>query len=703
MVRSRRLPGPSSSSSSSSRHHRHDKDNTSSLYKTFNFYWNKWAKWFGVKNPSPSGHHRNLRNFVHQQMTDKPDEEEDDYSSSSPTSKTSGGIYSNMTPVSSWTAFKFLISARICSALWSIISDCDETFNYWEPFHFLLEGWGLETWEYSPVYAIRSYAYLWMHTPLALLFKCFFGQGVGKILLFYYTRFFLAAICAASETYLLNGVNKKFGSFTGRILLALQVLSIGMMISSTAFLPSSFSMYMTFLILGSWMQNHVRLFILSSILSIVVGWPFSGVISIPIGLHILLEPLLSNTSHNHAVVKRRMMASIRYLLRWTILIAVSVLVPLIVIDSLHYGKLTFASFNIVMYNVLSKEKGPELYGTEPWSFYPYNLFLNFNLMFSVSIALLPVFLMAKLITFLTVSQNREGGKNLVASPSSAYIVLISVLCIWFLIFVPQAHKEERFMFPIYPLITLTAALSLDLVTQLTAMISSSSFMSFLSRKINFNVICFYLTLALVLVSGLLSVSRGITLYQGYHAPLDVYKRLEGIHENIVQLQQNKTSLVKDFNFSVCVGKEWHRFPSSFFLPDNRWRLKFVKSHFSGQLPKPFEESIKGVFNRTRVIPTAMNDMNREEMSRYVSVDSCHFIVDSDYPDFAPEDVPYSRNRERYQVVYSHSFLDSSRTEFPWRSFFVPFYTFKKWSMINYNLLRDVNNTLDFPSHVFDVL
>lgn len=31
------------------------------------------------------------------------------------------------------TAFKALLSARFCAAIWNYISDCDETFNYWEP------------------------------------------------------------------------------------------------------------------------------------------------------------------------------------------------------------------------------------------------------------------------------------------------------------------------------------------------------------------------------------------------------------------------------------------------------------------------------------------------------------------------------------------------------------------------------------------
>ncbi|OWK17941.1 hypothetical protein Celaphus_00008901, partial [Cervus elaphus hippelaphus] len=61
------------------------------------------------------------------------------------------------------TAFKCLLSARLCAALLSNISDCDETFNYWEPTHYLIYGKGFQTWEYSPAYAIRSYAYLLLH------------------------------------------------------------------------------------------------------------------------------------------------------------------------------------------------------------------------------------------------------------------------------------------------------------------------------------------------------------------------------------------------------------------------------------------------------------------------------------------------------------------------------------------------------------
>jgi len=35
------------------------------------------------------------------------------------------------------TAFKCLVSARFCAALLSNISDCDETYNYWEPVSYI--------------------------------------------------------------------------------------------------------------------------------------------------------------------------------------------------------------------------------------------------------------------------------------------------------------------------------------------------------------------------------------------------------------------------------------------------------------------------------------------------------------------------------------------------------------------------------------
>lgn len=77
--------------------------------------------------------------------------------------------------------------------------------------------------------------------------------------------------------------------------------------------------------------------------------------------------------------------------QWSIVSTVAILVPMAILDSLHYGRLVIAPWNLIKYNVLGGA-GPNLYGTEPFSYYFINGFLNFNIVWvSVSIALTIVF------------------------------------------------------------------------------------------------------------------------------------------------------------------------------------------------------------------------------------------------------------------------------------------------------------------------
>jgi hypothetical protein len=60
-------------------------------------------------------------------------------------------------------AFRIIFAVRCAAGLYSIITDCDEVFNYWEPTHWLQYGFGLQTWEYSPEFTIRSWSYISVH------------------------------------------------------------------------------------------------------------------------------------------------------------------------------------------------------------------------------------------------------------------------------------------------------------------------------------------------------------------------------------------------------------------------------------------------------------------------------------------------------------------------------------------------------------
>ena len=58
------------------------------------------------------------------------------------------------------------------------------------------------------------------------------------------------------------------------------------------------------------------------------------------------------------------------------------------IDSKVYGRFVFAPLNILTYNVFGGG-GPNLYGTEPWTYYFVNGFLNFNIVFLLALVTWP--------------------------------------------------------------------------------------------------------------------------------------------------------------------------------------------------------------------------------------------------------------------------------------------------------------------------
>lgn len=81
------------------------------------------------------------------------------------------------------------------------------------------------------------------------------------------------------------------------------------------------------------------------------------------------------------------------------------------------------------------------------------------------------------------------------------------------------------------------------------------------------------------------------------------------------------SPVRDLNLTLCFGKEWYRFPSHYLVPDGV-SVAFIKSDFDGLLPRYFDgsvgnESIIWPREATRLIPSGMNDLNKEEAGQYV--------------------------------------------------------------------------------------
>ncbi|KMU82669.1 DIBD1 [Coccidioides immitis H538.4] len=414
--------------------------------------------------------------------------------------------------------FYLCLFSNVLAAVLAPIQDCDEVFNYWEPTHYLSHGYGLQTWEYSPEYSIRSWLYITLHAFVAKI-STFFTRT--KSAQFYFVRMALAFTCTMCETRLYSVISRTLNPRIGVLFLMIMLFSPGMFHASTALLPSSFAMYTSMLGLSAFLDCASR----------------------------------SPNSQGSSTVSS-----------WLFLE--------------HSGLHVFGGAG----------KGPDIFGTEPWTFYARNLLLNFNIWFVLALSSGPLLALQALFR-----PRKTSKQTLLRS-----ITYLFPFYLWLGIFTFQPHKEERFMYPAYPFLALNAAIGLHI---LLAYLGSNNRQELVGRipvKLKFAVIISAALFALNL--GLLRIVGTTT---AYNAPLKVFGDLE---------QPNITS-TGDF---VCVGKEWYRFPSSFFLPDNL-RAKFVRSEFKGLLPGEFVESKKsGPFAGTWMVPSGMNDMNQEDVSKYVS-------------------------------------------------------------------------------------
>lgn len=201
------------------------------------------------------------------------------------------------TPEFSIVDFCLFASINLLAALYAPIQDCDETFNYWEPTHYLDHGYGLQTWEYSPEYAIRSWLYIVLHAVPGKVASFFSGKGPHQ---FYVVRALLGLTCAYAQTRLYCIISKEIGSRVARIFQLIMLCSTGIFYASVAYLPSSFAMLTTMMGMSEFMNWQSGLKTANGItwfgIGAIVGWPFSGALILPLFLDELIYVRLTGIS-----------------------------------------------------------------------------------------------------------------------------------------------------------------------------------------------------------------------------------------------------------------------------------------------------------------------------------------------------------------------------------------------------------------------
>ena len=185
--------------------------------------------------------------------------------------------------IPSLVAFYAFLLANSLAAAFAPIQDCDEVFNYWEPTHYLNRGFGLQTWEYSPEFTIRSWLYIVIHAIIGKFGSLFSSRTNFE---FYFIRLVLAMACAACQTKLFSVISTTFNPRMGVMFGMIMIFSPGMFHASVAYLPSSFSMYTTMMGTAAFMDWRGGLKTGTGIMwfgiGAIVGWPFSGILIAPL-------------------------------------------------------------------------------------------------------------------------------------------------------------------------------------------------------------------------------------------------------------------------------------------------------------------------------------------------------------------------------------------------------------------------------------
>lgn len=179
-----------------------------------------------------------------------------------------------------------LLIAHLAAALYAPIQDCDEVFNFWEPTHYLNHGYGLQTWEMSPVYAIRSWLYISLHAlPIKLFSLISFHTASSKTKEFYALRVLFAITAASCETHLYTKIARCMNKRIAVIYALITATSAGSFIASTSYLPSSFAMYTVSLAMAAFLDHRdgwgTAQGLIWLAIGSVIGWPFVALLSLP--------------------------------------------------------------------------------------------------------------------------------------------------------------------------------------------------------------------------------------------------------------------------------------------------------------------------------------------------------------------------------------------------------------------------------------
>jgi alpha-1,2-mannosyltransferase len=551
----------------------------------------------------------------------------------------------------------------------------------------------------------RSYAYVGLH---ALVMDALRRLGVPKPVVFFLVRMSLAAAAALADACLVDAASFRFGPGVASYTLLALLTAAGPLQAASSFLPSTFTMVLFTACVACWLWRQGEWAVLAGAVGVLLGWPFAALVLVPVGLGLVWDAVEHSVRGKASALVG--LASVSSMAVVGLVSTAVILGASAVIDKAYYGTWGIAVWEIIKYNALGiggSGQGADLYGVEPWWWYLANLALNFNVL-AVGALLAPLMLLLMGVTYC--AGWRRVRDSLPRGDAVAATLVVGATIGWVALMSARAHKEERFMFPVFSLLPLCFGIATEGLVSMVGDVLNLKPGRFSPLRI--------LVLVGIGLSSLISLSRVVGQVMLFGAPLqawthvahisaatsgDPWKGTWSLLENTeappVSLHSSTGRPLRfgkysdePFGLRVCVGKEWYRFPSALFLPDQTrphgiepakggWFappsdpaslsggplvLGFLKSGFGGQLPQPFDQW----GNRTAELLPGFNDVNREEPDRYVHPDACDIIVDLQLPNPSDRE-PWFQPTSEWKPVWTAPFAHADSTPALWRWLWVP--------------------------------
>lgn len=387
-----------------------------------------------------------------------------------------------------WLSFTF---CRAFLGSWfNILSDCDEVFNFWEPTRHVASklkslnwtrcffsspscllsqfsapqqisnAFALQTWEYSPTYALRSYLYVLAPAsftfffevvvyPLLPVFLQAWGSGVLSFLI---VRTCLSIVYGCSELFFVQSLTNRIGKQWSHrfiiIYLIINVTSPGIFLASNQFLPTTTFTLFFYFAMGCYLRSNTAQALCLACIGTLISWPFAGLLYVILGCVALYR---------------------RGFIKTFLPLFLSGILTLLVVaafDVVFYGTWVLSPLRLVLYNTSfgSGQGKSTLYGVEHWTFYIKNLLLNFHVyVFGVVLGVLRLSYLLFLRLLPKPFWHTTTAVPLYGLNLEQWSVVGLPLVIWFAFMSCIPHKEERFLVPMYPSFVVLASLGVDWV------------------------------------------------------------------------------------------------------------------------------------------------------------------------------------------------------------------------------------------------